>query len=160
MTKATQTPEQKAILADLKKRSKRGVYSEITLDIPYSLFEDYISNIQYCLRDQDLEKTEEELMLNPAVRENFESELADLSYDDLVDCYGLEIDVFDFATTHFAEEIDAAIAERERLEEEAAREEEEQRKRDAEMRSKLQSISVTGENFTKAVAVLRAAGLL
>ena len=161
MTKTTHTPEQKAILADLKKRAKRDVYSEISIDVPYSVFEDYISNMVYCLQEQDLEKTEEELMLISEVREHFEGELAELTIDDLTSCYGIEIECEEFASTHFAEEIDAAITEQERIEEEEARlEEEAKRKLDAERRATLQAIHVTGENHQKAIAVLRAAGLL
>lgn len=161
MTKTTFTAEQKATLADLKKRQKRDIYSEITMDVPYSVFEDYISNMVYCLQEQDLEKTEEELMVIPEVREHFESELQSLTLDDIVGCYSIEIDGGEFACMHFAEEIDAAIAEQERLEEEEARREEEEFARiEAERRAKMQQITVTGENYTKAMAVLKAAGLI
>jgi hypothetical protein len=161
MAKTTFTAEQKTILADLKKREKRDVYGEITLDVPYSVFGEYISNMVYCLQEQDLEKTAEELMVIPEVREHFESELQNLTLDDLTSCYGIEIDCEEFASMHFAEEIDAAIAEQERLEEEERKHEQEEEARiDAELRAKMQQINVTGENYTKAVAVLRAAGLI
>ena len=161
MTKPIFTTEQKAVLADLKKREKRDVYMEVSIDVPYSVFEDYISNMQYNLEEQDLHKTTEELMVIPEVREHFESEIQDLTLDDIASCYGIEIDGSEFACLHFAEEIDAAIAEQERLEEEENRKaEEEEARRDAERRAKMQQIDVSGENYSKAIAVLRAAGLI
>lgn len=148
------TEEQKAILADLKKRSKKGIYAEIKVDIPYEVFEEFVSNVLDHLDYDGVEKTTDELMFDPSVMAEVDRQLSTLTYNDFIESmYGFELEYEDFANVQFADEIEA-VSERLYREEEAQRLEKE-----TALKVKSQ-IHVSNKNYEKAMAVLRAADLI
>lgn len=163
------TDSQRAeVLADLKKRSRSGSYMEITVNVPYRIFETFVETIQDDLRDnQELQEEVydyDTLAVRTDVRAEFERQIEDLSFDDISDNYG-DVDFdYDFIPVMFQAEIVAAEEIREAQEAaEYAEEMARQKEREAEelrRRATLTTIEVTNENYSKALAVLKAAGLV
>lgn len=157
------TQDNVAVLADMKKRAKREVYGEITIDIPYSLFSEFIDGINDQLEYHDLDNIDHfDLAIRADVRQEFERQVNESQYDNLRN-YGGDFD-FDFVEDMFESEIAKYEAEEEARE---AKEEAEllaqAKEREAEelrRRATLVTIEVSNENRQKAIAVLKAAGLI
>lgn len=160
------TQDNVAVLADMKKRAKREVYGEITIDIPYSLFSEFIDGINDQLEYHDLDNIDHfDLAIRADVRQEFErqvNESHESQYDNLLN-YGGDFN-FDFVEVMFESEIAKYEAEEEARE---AKEEAEllaqAKEREAEelrRRATLVTIEVSNENRQKAIAVLKAAGLI
>jgi hypothetical protein len=152
------------MLTDMKRRERSGVYGEITLDIPFELFSDFIDNINNELCDYEIDEIERMVLaVRKDVQAEFERQLNDLDYDSLVNSYGPDFD-FNFVQDMFAPEIEKYQAEEE------AREAKEQaellaqaKEREAEelrRRATLTTIEVSNENRQKAISILKAAGLI
>jgi hypothetical protein len=164
--KTDQAPDTAAVLADLKRREKRGVYGEMTLDVPYSLFEDFLDNIMdqlgYEVDLDELGLDSETIKVRADVRTEFERQLAGFDYDDLTG-YGLDFD-YDFVEGMFESDLEKARELQEKREEEEAEQERlEQVAREAAAAARkatLTTIEVSRGNYEKATAVLKAAGLL
>lgn len=157
------TQDDVTVLADMKKRAKREVYGEITIDIPYSLFSEFIDGINDQLEYHDLDNIDHfDLAIRADVRQEFERQVNESQYDNLRN-YGGDFD-FDFVEDMFESEIAKYEAEEEARE---AKEEAEllaqAKEREAEelrRRATLVTIEVSNENRQKAIAVLKAAGLI
>ncbi len=152
-----------ASLADIKKRAKRGVYGDIAVEIPYSLFEDFTDGIIDNLDYHDVNNLEHfDLAVRADVQQEFERQLNDCEYDGMI-IYGGDFD-YGFVSDMFATEIEAFEAEEEAREaQEEAEELAKQKEREAEelrRRATLTTIEVSNGNYQKAVNVLKAAGLL
>lgn len=161
--KITTTHDASAALADMKKRFKREVYGEITVDIPYSLFEEFTEGVNDQLDYYDVSAIDHfDLAIRADVQKEFERQVNESQYDSLIN-HGGDFD-FDFVQEMFEAEIAKHEAEEEARE---AKEEAEllaqAKEREAEelrRRATLTTIEVSNENRLTAIAVLKAAGLI
>lgn len=157
------------VLADLKKRARSGTYMDITIGVPYDEFERFVEaiveDLEWNHATGDWEFDLDTLKVRADVRAEFERQVEDATFEDINNNYGegFEFDM-DFVEDMFEKEIAAGTeAEERREEQEEAEELARQKEREAEelrRRATLTTIEVTNENYSKALAVLKAAGLV